>query len=153
VQNDRGHAQFLPAPDKINGMWRAIVQTVLIAGVALALAGCGIADSRSPVPEFMRAKPSEPPPEPPPDVRQIVRDKLDSVFVAASYPRQVRVSPAHRDLHEPDWTACVRAELNSANGKPLGTQTYRITISGGVIIDRRRAEAEDVCASETYEPI
>jgi hypothetical protein len=153
VQNDRGHAQFLPAPDKINGMWRAIVQTVLIAGVALALAGCGIADSRSPVPEFMRAKPSEPPPEPPPDVRQIVRDKLDSVFVAASYPRQVRVSPAHRDLHGPDWTACVRAELNSANGKPLGTQTYRITISGGVIIDRRRAEAEDVCASETYEPI
>jgi hypothetical protein len=135
-------------------MWRAIVQTVLIAGVALALAGCGIADSRSPVPEFMRAKPSEPPPpEPSPDVRQIVREKLDSVFVAASYPRQVRVSPAHRDLHGSDWTACVRAELNSANGKPLGPQTYRITISGGVIIDRRRAEAEDNCASETYEPI
>ena len=138
----------------MNGMWRAIVQTVLIAGGALALVSCGIADSRSPVPEFMRAKPSEPPPpEPPPDVRQLVREKLDSVFVAASYPRQVRVSPARRDLHGPDWTACVRAELNSANGKPLGAQTYRITISGGVIIDRRRAEAEDNCASETYEPI
>jgi hypothetical protein len=134
-------------------MRRAIVQTVLIAGGALALASCGIADSRSPVPEFMRAKPSEPPPETPPDVRQLVREKLDSVFVATSAPRQVQVSPARRDLHGPDWTACVRAELNSANGKPLGIQTYRITISGGVIIDRRRAEAEDNCVSETYEPI
>ncbi len=38
-------------------------------------------------------------------------------------------------------------------GKPLGTQTYRITISGGVITDRRRSEAGDNCASETYEPI
>jgi hypothetical protein len=38
-------------------------------------------------------------------------------------------------------------------GKPLGAQTYRITISGGAIIDRRRAEAEDNCASETYQPI
>jgi hypothetical protein len=134
-------------------MWRAIVRTVLIAGGALALANCGIADSRSPVPEFMRAKPSEPPPETPPDVRQLVREKLDSVFVATSAPRQVQVSPARRDLHGPDWTACVTAELNSANGKPLGTQTYRITISGGVIIDRRRAEAEDNCVSETYQPI
>ena len=135
-------------------MWRAIVHAALIAAAALALAGCGVADSRSPVPEFMRAKPSEPPPlEPPPDVRQMVREKLDSVFVTTSYPRQVQVSPAHRDLHGPDWTACVRAELNSANGKPLGAQTYRITISGGVIIDRRRAEAEDNCTSETYEPI
>jgi hypothetical protein len=35
----------------------------------------------------------------------------------------------------------------------LGTETYRITISGGVIEDRRRAEADDNCGSETYEPI
>jgi hypothetical protein len=38
-------------------------------------------------------------------------------------------------------------------GKPLGAQTYRVTISGGVIIDRLRVEPEDVCASETYEPV
>jgi hypothetical protein len=38
-------------------------------------------------------------------------------------------------------------------GKPLGTQTYRVTISSGTIIDRRRAEADDTCASETYQPI
>jgi hypothetical protein len=38
-------------------------------------------------------------------------------------------------------------------GKPLGTQTYHITITEGVIADRRRVEGEDTCALETYEPI
>jgi hypothetical protein len=135
-------------------MRRIIVHAALIAGGALMLAACGVADSRSPVPEFMRAKASDPPPpEPPPDVGQLVRKNLNSVFVANSYPRQVRVSPPHRDLHGSGWTACVRAELTSAMGKPLGAQTYRVTISGGVIVDRRRVEADDVCASETYQPV
>jgi hypothetical protein len=35
----------------------------------------------------------------------------------------------------------------------MGMQTYRIFISGGQIIDRRRVESEDNCASEEYEPI
>ena len=122
-----------------------------MAGGALALAGCGIADSRSPVPEFMRAKAIEPPPpEPPPDVKQLVRENLDSVFTAASYPRQVRVSPPRHDLRGPGWTACVRAELTSVTGKPLGTQTYRITINDGAILDRQRVEADDTCASESF---
>ena len=38
-------------------------------------------------------------------------------------------------------------------GKPLGAETYRVIISGGIITDRRRAEPDDNCASETYEPI
>jgi hypothetical protein len=38
-------------------------------------------------------------------------------------------------------------------GKPLGTETYRVTISGGTIVDRRRADADDNCVSETYQPI
>jgi hypothetical protein len=135
-------------------MRRIIVYAVLTAGGALVLAGCGMADSRSPVPEFMRAKATEPPPpEPPPDVRRLVRERLDSVFTAASYPRQVRVSPPRHEPRGQDWTACVRADLTSVNGKPLGTETYRITISGGVILDRRRIEANDTCASETFEPI
>jgi hypothetical protein len=135
-------------------MRRIIVHMALVAGGALVLAGCGIADSRSPVPEFMRAKASEPPPpELPPDVKQLVRERLDSVFVASSNPRQVRVSPPHHDLRGLGWTACVRAELTSATGKPLGDETYRITISDRIIIDRRRVEAEDNCLSETYEPI
>ncbi|HMI17050.1 MAG TPA: hypothetical protein VK526_11920, partial [Bradyrhizobium sp.] len=72
--------------------WR-IVYAALMAGASLAQAGCGIADSRSPVPEFMRARATDlMPPEPPPDVGRLVREQLDSVFIAASYPRQVQVS-------------------------------------------------------------
>jgi len=135
-------------------MRRVIIDTVLIAGGALMLAGCGFADSRSPVPEFMRAKASEPPPlEAPPDVKQLVREKLDSVFTAASNPQQVQVSPPRHNLRGLGWTACVKAELTNAVGKPLGGETYRITISSGVIIDRQRAEAEDTCAAESYQPI
>jgi hypothetical protein len=135
-------------------MRRIIDHAALMAGGLLLLAGCGIADSHSPVPEFMRVKVGEPPPpEPPPDVRQLVHERLDSVFVSTSNPRQVRISPPRREIHGSGWTACVKAELTSAMGKPLGAQTYRITISGGVIIDRRRAEADDNCASETYEPV
>jgi hypothetical protein len=132
-----------------------VVRLGLVTAAALALSACGWADSRSPVPEFMRAKESESPaPEPPPDVKQMVREKLDSVFTAASNPGQIQVSPPRRDLRGQGWTACVRAlQLTSANGKPLGPQTYRITISGGIIIDRRRVEAEDTCTMESYEPI
>ena len=135
-------------------MGRIVFLGMLVAGAALLLAGCGLADSRSPVPEFMRAKASDPPPpEPPPDVGQLVRKNLDAVFVANSYPRQVRVSPPRHELEGSGWTACVRAELTSAMGKPLGAQTYRVTISGGVIVDRRRVEADDTCGSETYAPV
>ena len=135
-------------------MLRIVVHMALMAGGALALAGCGIADSRSAVPEFMRAKAGDPPPpEPIPDVKQLVRERLDSVFVTSSAPQQVRVSPPRHDLRGLGWTACVRAELTSSTGKPLGEETYRITINSGVIVDRRRAEAEDTCAFESYQPI
>ena len=50
-------------------------------------------------------------------------------------------------------SACVKADLTSVTGKPLGTQTYRITISNGAIFDRRQVEAEDTCATESYEPV
>jgi hypothetical protein len=135
-------------------MGRLIIHAALLAGGALALAGCGIADSRSPVPEFMRAKASEPPPpEAAPDVKQLVRKNLNAVFVAASNPKDVQVSPPRHDLRGLGWTTCVRAQLTAANGKPLGPQTYRVTISEGVILDRRRVEPDDTCESETYDPI
>ena len=135
-------------------MWRGIVYIALMAGGTLALAACGIADSHAPVPEFMRAKAMDPPPpEAPPDVTQLVRTNLNSVFVATSYPRDVRVSPVHRDLRGSGWTACVRADLTNTVGKPLGTETYRITIIGGVVIDRQRIDANDNCVTETYQPI
>lgn len=135
-------------------MGRAFVHIALMAAAAFALAGCGFTDARSPVPEFMRLKEPEPPPlETPPDVRRIVGEKLDSVFLAASLPTHVRVSVPRHDLRGPGWTACVKAEVVSVTGKPLGTQTYRVEISGGVIADRQKVEPEDSCATENYEPI
>ena len=129
---------------------------IVMAGGALVLSACGLADSRTPLPlpEFMRAKPADPPPlEPPPDVRRMVREKLDSVFVAQSNPQKVQVSEPRHELRGLGWTACVKAELTSANGKPLGEETYRISINSGVIIDRRRALPEDTCDTQTYPPI
>jgi hypothetical protein len=133
-------------------MLRIVAHAALLAG-ALALGACGVADSRAPVPEFMRMKEIEQPPEPPPDVRKLVREQLDFVFLAASYPRDVQVAPAHHEVRGPGWTSCVRAQLTSATGTSLGMQTYIVTIAGGKIVDRRRAEADDTCASETYAPI
>ena len=135
---------------------RKAISLIVMAGGALALSACGLADSRSPLPlpEFMRAKPTDPAPiEPPPDVRRMVREKLDSVFVAQSNPQKVQVSEPRHELRGLGWTACVKAELTSANGKPLGEETYRISINSGVIIDRRRADPEDTCAIETYQPL
>jgi hypothetical protein len=135
-------------------MRRGIIQIVGLLGTALILAACGFADVRSPVPEFMRLKEAEPPPpEQPPDVKRLVRERMDFVFVNTSQPRQLRVSAAHRDVRGPGWTACVRAEVVSATGKPIGTQTFRISIAGGEIVDRRRAEEDDTCETENYEPI
>ncbi|MGB6957489.1 MAG: hypothetical protein WBE54_19845 [Bradyrhizobium sp.] len=133
-----------------------IVLPIALVGCVLALGSCGLADSRSPlpVPDFMRAKPAEPPPlEQPPDVRQMVREKLDQVFVAQSNPQNVQVSEPRHELRGLGWTACVKAELTSATGKSLGEETYRISINGGVIIDRRHALPEDTCDTQTYQPI
>ena len=131
-----------------------IVAHVALLACALALGACGFADSRAPVPEFMRIKEAEQPaPEPPPDVKRVVREQIDVVFLNTSYPREIQVALPHHEVRGSGWTACVRAELTSATGSALGSQTYIVTISGGKIIDRRRAEADDICGSEAYQPI
>src|SRR3954447_24586154 len=136
-------------------MWRGIVSVFATAGAAAGLAGCSRhSHATLPLPKMMLAKELEPPRlDPQPDVKQLVRDKLDSVFTAASHPRHVRVSPPRRELNGPGWTACIKAELTSVTGRSLGTQTYLATISNGIILDRRRVDADDNCASETYEVI
>ena len=102
-------------------MGRNVVHIALMAGGMLMLAGCGLADSRSPVPEFMRNKPAEPPPlEAPPDVKLLLHEKLDSVFTAASHPTHVQVSPPRHDLRGPGWTACVKAEADVGDGQAAG---------------------------------
>jgi len=50
--------------------------------------------------------------------------------------------------------ACVKANVTGATGKPMGTQTYRIMIADGKIIDRRRSDDDsDNCSSENYQPL
>src|SRR5260370_42361614 len=110
-----------------------MVRGALVWWEAVLRVGRAPAECGSAAPEFMRAKASDPPPpEPAPDVKRLVREKLDSVFTAASYPRQVRVSSPHHDLRGLGGTACVRAGLTSVMGKPLGTETYRASINGVV---------------------
>lgn|SRR5882724_689305 len=134
-------------------MRRELIRTVCTIGAGLMLAGCGFADSHSFMPGFMRAKESVSPPEATPDVKRIVRENLNSVFTAASNPRAVQVSSPVHDLRGRGWNACVRAELTNAVGKPFGSETYRISIVDGVIFDRRRIEADDSCAYESYQPL
>ncbi|WGR92958.1 hypothetical protein MTX26_23935 [Bradyrhizobium sp. ISRA443] len=130
------------------------MRVLLATGLCALIAGCTGADSYAYVPEFMRDKKAEPPPlEAPPDVKHLIGTKLDSVFTAGSQPTHVQVSPPLRDPRGTGWTACVRAELTSSIGKPLGTQTYRIFINDGAVFDRRRVETDDNCLTETYEPI
>ena len=127
---------------------------VLLAGAAFMLSGCGLADSHAVWPGALRVKATEPAPlETPPDVKRLVAGKLDSVFTAGSQPTHVRVSAPLHDPRGTGWTACVRAELTSVIGKPLGTQTYRVFINEGAIFDRRQVEADDNCVTETYEPV
>jgi hypothetical protein len=134
-------------------MRRLVLRVVGLGTAALALSACGFADVRSPVPEFMRAKAPDPvAPEAPPDIKQLLRNNLEAVFTAASRPANVRVSPPRRAPQGASWTACVKAELNSVVGKPL-SQTYRLTITDGRIVDRRRIDEDDNCVSESYEPV
>jgi hypothetical protein len=135
-------------------MLRRIFDIVLVGSVALMLAACGLADSHASWPEILRTKGAEPlPPEETPDVKRLVRENLNSVFVPSSNPRGVQVSPPIYNPRGLGWNACVRAALTNTLGKPMGVETYQITISSGVIVDRQRSEGEAGCAIESYEPI
>ena len=117
------------------------------------LGGCAV-DANSPFPALLRQKPHETArPEDLPAVAAIVREQLDSIFLANSSPHNVQVSPAHRDPRALDWVACVKADVSSATGGIMESQIYRITIAEGKIVDRRRSDDQDNCLSESYQPI
>jgi hypothetical protein len=122
--------------------------------MAQILAGCGMVDSLSSSPESRRATIQDSQPlDPQPDVRRLVHDKPDSLFLQGSHPTHIRISTPRREPSGPGWTVCVKADLMSVMGQPLGTQTYLTTIENNVIFDRRRSGAEDNCETETYQPL
>lgn len=90
-------------------MLRIVAHVALLAG-ALALGACGFADSRAPVPDFMRIKEADqPPPEPPPDVKRLVREQIEAVFLNTAYPREVQVAcPITRSADRAGWLASAR---------------------------------------------
>lgn len=123
-------------------------------GMALGLAGCGVADSYASLPAFMRAKPNETHSlDPQPDVRKLLHDTPNSVFTPESHATNVRISALHRLPSGPGWTVCVKADLVSVVGRPIGTQTYLATIENNVVVDRRHSSEDDNCETETYAPL
>src|SRR6476646_4149078 len=118
-------------------MGRLFFHIALLAWGALALTGCGLADVRSPVPEFMRAKAADPaPPEPPPDIKGMLRDNVESVFTAASRAGRRRVERLRQGgIEFGDGQAAGHPDLSDNHQRR--------------IVDRRRAGEEDTCASET----
>jgi hypothetical protein len=135
-------------------MGAAIGRWLALAGAALALAGCGLADSHAFWPPFLRQ--AEAPvrqPDPEPDVAALVRGNVKSVFVESTKPRNVRVSGPRRDPAGYGWTACIKAAVDSIIGKPAGTTTLVLSINGGKVDSRRRAEPGDGCETESYTAI
>jgi hypothetical protein len=131
---------------------RRFFQIAFIGAALPMLTACGLADSHASWPELLRVKGNErPPAEEVPDVKRLVRENLSSVFVPSSNPHAVQVSPPIHSARGLGWIACVRAELTNTLGKPIGTQTYQITIESGVIIDRRQIDNADGCVPASYE--
>lgn len=131
-----------------------LVRVQAIAGAAIVLAGCGLADSHSALPKFLRqAEQQTGEQEAPPDVRHLVRANMASLFVASANPRDIAVSPARHVPQGPGWRACIKANVNGMSNQSIGIQTFVIAIENGRIWNRHRAGAEDNCDSETYEPL
>ena len=112
-------------------------------GIVLLLLLGGCASAPSPPPP-----PPPPQPETEPPYRQIIAEKLGSMFTADSGIRGVSISGARRGTTpaNPHWRVCLRGTSKSV------TRTYAIFISRqNQVIDRRVAQPEDDCDRERYE--
>src|SRR5882724_10368626 len=126
----------------------------VVAGAAIILAGCGMADSHSSLPKVFRQPEQQArEPEPPPDVKRLVRDNIASVFAASAHPSDISVSPPRHDLHGSGWTACIKASVMGMSNHSIGTQTFVVAIENDKIWNRHRANIDDSCDSQTYEPL
>jgi hypothetical protein len=123
-------------------------------GVLATLAGCGTVDSGATYfPEVMRVKAPKPAaPDPAPDVRAVLQANLSAVFVPQSAPTNISFSTPKPSFAE--WITCVKASVNGATGRPIGSQTYLVNIDhDGQVSRRERVDAGHWCATERYNPL
>jgi hypothetical protein len=134
---------------------RGAPRHVAAFGILTTLAGCGSVDAgaSSYFPDFMRDRAPKPAAaaEPAPDVRALLRESLSAVFLPAAAPTNISFSAPKPSFSE--WTTCVRASVNGATGRPIGSQTYLVNINHGQVSRRERVDDGHWCAAERYEPL
>jgi len=122
--------------------------------VAVLLSACSmITDVLDKVSPHAEERP--PPPDPEPDYRPIIAASFREVFPETSSVRDVSISREVRRtqwVDGPCWRVCMKADAKNMNGDYIGLRTYVVAIRRNKVFDRRRAEPEDGCESEKYEP-
>src|SRR5262249_18307755 len=86
---------------------------------------------------------------------QIIAASFREVFPETSSVRDVSISREVRRtqwVDGPCWRVCMKADAKNMNGDYIGLRTYVVAIRRNKVFDRRRAEPEDGCESEKYEP-
>jgi hypothetical protein len=122
-------------------------------GVLTTLVGCGSVDSGATYfPEVMRVKASPPAaPDPAPDVRALLQNNLSAVFLPQAAPTNISFSRPKPSFAE--WTTCVKASVNGATGRPIGSQTYLVNIDHSQVSRRERVDQGHWCATEHFDPL
>jgi hypothetical protein len=120
-------------------------------GILATLAGCGAVDSGATFfPEVLRDKaPTPAVPDAPPDVRAPLQNNLSAVFLPQAAPTNISFSKP-KPLYA-EWTTCVKASVNGATGRPIGSQTYLVNIDHGQVSGRERVDQDHWCATEHYD--
>ena len=89
--------------------------------------------------------------DPAPDVRALLQSNLDAVFLPAAAPTDIAFSTPKPSFSE--WTTCVKANVNGATGRPIGSQTFLVSIDHGQVSRRERVDQGHWCAMEHYDPL
>jgi hypothetical protein len=113
------------------------------AGGVVSLLTLAVAACSAPVPVVDRLGPE-------PNVRKLVShaklfNQAEARVTALSKPRPWKYSSFYA------WRVCARATVPAPNGGP-SPRTYALFIHAGDIADRREAIADDLCATEAFEP-
>ncbi|WP_156464239.1 hypothetical protein [Afipia sp. Root123D2] len=114
------------------------------------LSACGIVDAENTfMPKvFLAAKPQDLFPDPEPDVRQLVGENPNAVFVGEATDIQVS-KPRPHGRH---WEACVAATVRGVTGNSAKTLIL-MQIEYGKIGARTRVSPDDWCSTEALSAI